>query len=144
MAPHEWVRSGAAVVKLDAGDHQHDHSVVGAQPIWWDIAGASVEWALPTAACDQLAGVAGMKGSERRHTSAPHMPLFWAVPQSFSRHRTHQAAEQNEPIRALRYYGCDAWTRIAPDPRSERDVSTRSTYLLKLHDQHSNAVTEPL
>ena len=31
--------------QMDAGGHQHDHTVVGALPIWWDIPGASVEWA---------------------------------------------------------------------------------------------------
>ncbi len=46
LAPHEWIRSDTGVLKLDAAGHQHDHTAVGRQPIWWDIAGAGIEWKL--------------------------------------------------------------------------------------------------
>jgi hypothetical protein len=51
------------MLKADAAGHQHDHTVIGAQPIWWDIAGASVDWALPSAARHELARVAGVNDS---------------------------------------------------------------------------------
>jgi hypothetical protein len=46
MAPHEWVISGGRLQKLDAGGHDADHTIVGAQPWWWDLAGATIEWDL--------------------------------------------------------------------------------------------------
>jgi|SRR5262249_14716648 len=85
MAPHEWVRSGSAVLKSVARDY-----------------------------------------------------LTIKPPSRASRSARCAIAVTGLPM------NCDAWTRIVPDPRSERDVSTRSAYLLKLHDQHCYAVTEPL
>ncbi len=48
LAPHEWILSPASaqVLKLDCEGHSNDHTVVGRQPIHWDIAGALVEWDL--------------------------------------------------------------------------------------------------
>jgi hypothetical protein len=46
MAPHEWISNGDGLLKLDAGGHDMDHTAAGLQPVWWDIAGACVEWNL--------------------------------------------------------------------------------------------------
>ena len=46
MAPHEWVRSGSRIWKTDCTGHEWDHTVVGHQPLCWDVAGALVEWNL--------------------------------------------------------------------------------------------------
>lgn len=46
-APWEWIRrSDGVVLKTDCGGHDQDHTVVGAQPVAWDLAGAAVEWRL--------------------------------------------------------------------------------------------------
>jgi hypothetical protein len=47
MAPHEWVltRPGQ-ILKLDAEGHEFGHTIVGRQPLTWDLAGAIVEWDL--------------------------------------------------------------------------------------------------
>ncbi|HEX8682908.1 MAG TPA: hypothetical protein VF707_11375, partial [Ardenticatenaceae bacterium] len=50
LAPHEWVRShGGPLVKVDNAGHDADHTIVGAQPLAWDVAGALVEWGLDEA-----------------------------------------------------------------------------------------------
>jgi len=47
MAPHEWLRTpDGRIVKADAAGRDGDHTVVGRQPLAWDIAGALVEWGL--------------------------------------------------------------------------------------------------
>jgi hypothetical protein len=49
MAPHEWLCSGATFVKTDAYDHGDDDFFPGPTDIAWDLAGASVEFALGAA-----------------------------------------------------------------------------------------------
>lgn len=44
MQPHEWVRIGSRVVKLDGVAHGDDHFFPGPCDIAWDLAGAIVEW----------------------------------------------------------------------------------------------------
>jgi hypothetical protein len=53
MAPHKWVRTvHGRIVKTDDFGHEWDHTVVGRQPVLWDVAGAVVEWGLDeSAAC---------------------------------------------------------------------------------------------
>ena len=47
LAPHEWLRMpGGTIHKTDAAGHALDHTIVGRQPIVWDLAGAMVEWNL--------------------------------------------------------------------------------------------------
>ena len=47
MSPHEWIlTTEGRLVKVDSAGHVWDHTVVGRQPIAWDIAGALVEWGL--------------------------------------------------------------------------------------------------
>jgi hypothetical protein len=47
LAPHEWLRSHeGGLLKVDSTGHQWDHTIVGKQPIVWDVAGAIVEWGL--------------------------------------------------------------------------------------------------
>lgn len=47
MAPHEWLQTGAEeILKFDCEGHSIDHTMPGPQPIYWDIAGALVEWNL--------------------------------------------------------------------------------------------------
>ncbi|HKU62248.1 MAG TPA: hypothetical protein VJQ44_13575 [Gemmatimonadales bacterium] len=46
MQPHEWLRTRAGLLKLDATDHHADHFFPGSGDIAWDLAGAAVEFAL--------------------------------------------------------------------------------------------------
>jgi len=47
LAPHEWLRShDGRLLKVDSAGHQWDHTIVGKQPLAWDVAGAIVEWGL--------------------------------------------------------------------------------------------------
>ncbi len=44
MTPWEWVRTGEGqVVKTDNAGHIGDHTLIGEQPLIWDLAGFSVE-----------------------------------------------------------------------------------------------------
>jgi hypothetical protein len=50
QAPHEWLRrADGTILKTDTGDHSFDHTIVGPQPIAWDLAAATVEWELDAA-----------------------------------------------------------------------------------------------
>ena len=47
LAPHEWLRTpDHRVLKLDCAGHTADHTLVGRQPLAWDLAGALIEWNL--------------------------------------------------------------------------------------------------
>lgn len=55
LAPHEWLRTSTGqVLKVDAVGHDVDHTVIGPQPVLWDLAGALVEWALEGTAAAAL------------------------------------------------------------------------------------------
>jgi len=54
LAPREWIKTAGGILKLDAGGHDHDHTIVGPQPVTWDIAGAIVEWELDSRSRRQL------------------------------------------------------------------------------------------
>jgi hypothetical protein len=63
LAPHEWIRTHCGVLKVDAGGHDNDHTAVGRQPIWWDVAGAAVEWNLNDEAQHGLTHAFGAPGA---------------------------------------------------------------------------------
>jgi hypothetical protein len=51
----EWVRTpDGSILKTDAYDHCADHDLVGCQDITWDLAGASIEFALSSAETSDL------------------------------------------------------------------------------------------
>lgn len=54
LQPHEWIDCGGSLRKVDGVGHDYDHTLVGAQPVAWDIAGAVVEWQLDAAGGAQL------------------------------------------------------------------------------------------
>ena len=47
MAPHEFLLSSGKLLKTDVWGHDSDHTIVGPQPLLWDIAGTIIEWNLP-------------------------------------------------------------------------------------------------
>jgi hypothetical protein len=44
LAPHEWRLVDGRLMKVGGMGHRPDHTIIGVQPIVWDIAGALVEW----------------------------------------------------------------------------------------------------
>jgi hypothetical protein len=54
MLPHEWLHVGATFVKVDALDHHQDHFFPGTQDAGWDLAAASFELDLDSAARARL------------------------------------------------------------------------------------------
>jgi hypothetical protein len=64
LAPHEWLRTPSGqILKTDSTGHVTDHTIIGRQPLAWDVAGALVEWKLdPDAAAPLLASVRASGG----------------------------------------------------------------------------------
>lgn len=63
LSPHEWIlTSQNQLLKTDAGGHDVDHTLVGRQPVLWDVAGAIVEWQLSPAGSDLLLGTLDQAG----------------------------------------------------------------------------------
>jgi hypothetical protein len=50
----EWRCSNGRLWKLDAVDHCCSHDLIGCQDMLWDVAGALVEFDLPTSTCEDL------------------------------------------------------------------------------------------
>jgi hypothetical protein len=77
LAPHEWVRTpNGRVVKTDAGGHTSDHTIVGTQPLAWDLAGAAVEWGLSDGAADALESLVRARIPVPRWPD-PRLPACW-------------------------------------------------------------------
>ena len=67
MQPHEWIREGGKVWKTDGASHGDDHFFPGPTDIAWDLAGASVEWRMSTAAeATLLAEYGRLSGDDAR------------------------------------------------------------------------------
>lgn len=66
LAPHEWLRTpDGRILKVDCVGHDVDHTVVGPQPVAWDVAGALMEWGLEDeAAAPLLSAFCGAGGPE--------------------------------------------------------------------------------
>jgi hypothetical protein len=55
LLPHEWIQCEPnKLLKVDGVGHDCDHTVVGKQPVAWDLAGAMVEWRLDPQAIGRL------------------------------------------------------------------------------------------
>jgi len=54
MMPHEWIRSGTDMMKVDALDHHADDFFPGCRDIAWDVAGAIVEFELDAGGASAL------------------------------------------------------------------------------------------
>lgn len=59
LAPYEWILTPSGQLqKVDCAGHDCDHTVIGRQPIIWDVAGAAVEWEMGPAESDELSELA--------------------------------------------------------------------------------------
>jgi hypothetical protein len=74
MAPHEWVVTPRGPRKLGPCGHDADHTMVGVQPWWWDLAGATVEWGLSES---QRARVRRGPGERGMPLPAPRLERFY-------------------------------------------------------------------
>jgi hypothetical protein len=55
LAPHEWISlSSGKILKTDCQGFACDHTTIGPQPLWWDVAGALIEWSLEAAEAEPL------------------------------------------------------------------------------------------
>lgn len=56
VAPHEWIRMGKRIYKMDAAEHFDDHFFPGPQGIAWDLAAFCIEFGLDSGAKEYLVG----------------------------------------------------------------------------------------
>ncbi|MFN8466567.1 MAG: hypothetical protein U0X20_13500 [Caldilineaceae bacterium] len=55
MQPFEWICcANGELRKVDGAGHASDHTLIGRQPVAWDLAGAVVEWQLDPTATERL------------------------------------------------------------------------------------------
>jgi hypothetical protein len=108
LAPHEWIKpvaEGCTLVKLDAGGHHADHTAIGPQPLWWDVAGAAVEWGLDNDTAALLAQLMGLReGTPASYFRAAYA-AFRAAVASFAQNAcVAKPAEAGQYPAALGYY----------------------------------------
>jgi hypothetical protein len=65
LHPHEWIDCGdGRLVKVDGVGHDCDHTLVGRQPVAWDLAGAVVEWSMDQQRAERLLAGFRLAGGE--------------------------------------------------------------------------------
>ncbi len=80
LAPHEWIRTRAGkILKTDSVGHNSDHTIVGKQPLLWDIAGVIVEWNLAAPACARLLSTVRNAGVEVNSEALTFYGLAYAA-----------------------------------------------------------------
>jgi hypothetical protein len=63
MAPHKWLRTGdGRIWKTDSFGHYADHTVIGKQPLLWDVAGTLIEWKLDARSAARLVAIIEQAG----------------------------------------------------------------------------------
>lgn len=109
MRLHEWIRTDAGLVKVDALDHHRDHFMPGVADAAWDVSGFVVEAGLDHAARDRFveryASVSGDRGIVER------LPFYTAAYLAFrtgycaiAMHSAGDAAERDRFTRARAGY----------------------------------------
>jgi hypothetical protein len=80
MLAHEWIRSAAGLVKVDALDHHHDHFFPGVQSPAWDLAGAIVELQTDApASAAMLTEYERISGDRRGRRALPFYKIAYAA-----------------------------------------------------------------
>ncbi len=56
LQPYEWIRTANSelVRKVDGAGHDCDHTLIGRQPVAWDIVGAIIEWQIGRRDADRV------------------------------------------------------------------------------------------
>lgn len=71
LQPYEWIRTaGGDVRKVDGAGHDCDHTLIGRQPVAWDIAGAISEWQLGAHAAKRLLDAYAAAGGQAIDTQS--------------------------------------------------------------------------
>ncbi|CAA9380711.1 MAG: hypothetical protein AVDCRST_MAG64-626, partial [uncultured Phycisphaerae bacterium] len=82
LAPHEWLRtSDGRLLKTDCVGHDADHTLVGRQPVAWDVAGAMVEWGLDESSARPL--LDGFRAAGGRVAPLPALSIYVAAYAAF-------------------------------------------------------------
>lgn len=111
MAPHEWRRAPSGRLwKLDCAGHELDHTMVGRQPLLWDMAGALVEWGLTEHSAAPLLEAAREGGG--RAVSLPALAFYRRAYAAFrlgqctlcAQMSGHDPGEQDRLRRASAFY----------------------------------------
>lgn len=70
VGPCEWIRTASdRIFTVDCVGHEADHTMVGRQPIDWDLAGAIVEWGLDAGNANVLQTAAGQQAHPHELTT---------------------------------------------------------------------------
>jgi hypothetical protein len=91
MLAHEWIRTSAGYLKVDAMDHHDDHFFAGCQDIAWDLAAAAVELTLDRTAEQHL--VERYRTLSGDQTIAERLPLYSIAYLAFRLGYTRLAAD---------------------------------------------------
>lgn len=100
VLPHEWIRAGAGLTKVDALDHYRDHFFPGVQGAAWDLAAALVEFDM-----DDRCAFALVRAFERASedpASAHHLAFYQLAYTAFRGGYLTMAAENAPPAEASR------------------------------------------
>jgi hypothetical protein len=96
MQPHEWIRTpGGSLVKVDSVGHDSDQTLVGSQPLAWDLAGAMVEWRLDAPASERLLRAFYAAGGQGIH--AGDLQFYRLAYTAFRAGQCALAAEVHDP-----------------------------------------------
>lgn len=119
LAPGEWLRTpDGRILKTDAAGHDADHTIVGRQPLAWDIAGAWVEWGLDKKTAAPLLDAAG-PGTELAFYRLAYAAFRLGQTSFCAGLVAHDPEEQGRLRRAAAFYG-ETLTRLlaSADARS--------------------------
>ena len=96
MQPYEWIRRpNGELRKVDGAGHDCDHTLIGRQPVAWDIAGAIVEWQLDPRATERLLQAFHLAGGAT--IDAGTLPFYQAAYLAFRAGQCALAAQMHDP-----------------------------------------------
>jgi hypothetical protein len=111
MQPYEWLRCpNGDLRKVDSAGHDCDHTLVGRQPVAWDIAGAIVEWQLDPRATEHLLRAYRRAGGGA--IDAGTLAFYQAAYLAFRMGQCALAAQMHDPYERPRLLAtCEAYRR---------------------------------
>ncbi|MDB6029045.1 MAG: glutamate-semialdehyde -aminomutase-like protein, partial [Verrucomicrobiales bacterium] len=117
MAPHEWVRTTPGeLVKTNCTGHDCDHTLIGPQPIHWDVVGTIVEWDLKE---DMIKPFLGHLDRDGFHFAPVELAFYTAAYAAFRLGACRLATTFSDPRecerleRAAKYYEDQLRTTLA-------------------------------
>jgi hypothetical protein len=108
LQPYEWISGeGGALFKVDSVGHDYDHTLIGRQPVTWDLAGALVEWQLDKEDRETLLRAFAAAGGGV--VAPPVMNFYLAAYLAFRAGQCALAAQVHDPYERNRLL--EAYTR---------------------------------